>query len=89
MEHKYKYGFATRQIHAGHDKNTYGALCPPIYQTSTFAFGSVEEGGDRFGGVKSGLIYTRLGNPTNELLEKKIASLENGEAAAVTASRCV
>ena len=86
MEHKYKYGFATRQIHAGHDKNTYGALCPPIYQTSTFAFGSVEEGGDRFGGAKSGFIYTRLGNPTNELLEKKIASLENGEAAAVTAS---
>ncbi len=86
MENKKSYGFATRQIHAGHEANTPGALCAPIYQTSTFAFQTVEQGGNRFGGTEGGYIYTRLGNPTNELLEKKLASLENGEAAAVTAS---
>lgn len=80
------YGFATRQIHAGASPDTNGSLCAPIYQTSTFAFSSVEQGGRRFAGEEGGYIYSRLGNPTQTLVEEKMASLENGEAALVTAS---
>ena len=43
-------GFATRQIHVGKEKNAAGALCTPIYQTSTFEFDTVEQGGARFAG---------------------------------------
>ena len=59
-----KKGFATTSIHAGHHKNTAGALSLPIYQTSTFVFDSAEQGGRRFAGEEEGYIYSRLGNPT-------------------------
>lgn len=76
-----KYGFATRAIHAGQypDPQT-GSLATPIYQTSTFTFSSAEQGSARFAGEEAGYIYTRLGNPTQEALEKKMADLEGGEA---------
>ncbi len=79
-------GFATRQIHAGKIENAAGSLCAPIYQTSTFEFASVEQGGARFAGQEGGYIYTRLGNPTLAAVEEKMACLENGEAALCTAS---
>ena len=79
-------GFATRQIHAGKIENAAGSLCAPIYQTSTFEFSSVEQGGARFAGQENGYIYTRLGNPTLTAVEAKMAELENGEAALVAAS---
>lgn len=79
-------GFATRQIHSGKLENTAGALCNPIYQTSTFEFESVEQGGARFAGKESGYIYSRLGNPSQEAVERIIANLEEGEAALATAS---
>ena len=85
MENK-KLGFSTRQIHVGKYKNAAGALCDPIYQTSTFEFDSVEQGGARFAGSESGYIYTRLSNPSTNSVEDKIASLENGEAAMATGS---
>lgn len=78
--------FATRQIHVGKQENTAGTLCDPIYMTSTFAFDSVEQGGRRFAGEEGGYIYTRLGNPSLQAVEEKLASLEGGEAAAVTGS---
>lgn len=81
-----KMGFATRQIHAGKMENSAGALCAPIYQTSTFEFQNVEQGGARFAGEESGYIYTRLGNPTQEAVEIKVAELENAEAALLTSS---
>ena len=81
-----KLGFSTRQIHVGKYKNAAGALCDPIYQTSTFEFDSVEQGGARFAGTESGHIYTRLSNPSTNSVEDKIASLENGEAAMATGS---
>ena len=81
MEMNKDYGFATRQIHAGAAEDSFGALCPPIYQTSTFKFPTVERGGARFSGEEEGFIYTRLGNPTLKMLEDRMASLENGEAA--------
>ncbi len=80
------YGFATRQIHAGARKDQNGSLSYPIYQTSTFAFDNVEQGGARFAGQEGGYIYTRLGNPSLTMLEDRLASLEGAEAALVTAS---
>ena len=79
-------GFATRQIHAGKLSNSAGSLCNPIYQTSTFEFESVEQGGARFAGKEDGYIYSRLGNPTVSSVEMILAELENGEAALATAS---
>ena len=86
MNTEKKLGFATRQIHAGKAKNAAGSLCDPIYQTSTFEFETVEQGGARFAGQEGGYIYSRLGNPTVATVEAKVAELENGEAALATAS---
>ncbi len=79
-------GFATKQIHAGKHENAAGALTPPIYQTSTFEFASVEQGGKRFAGQEPGFIYSRLSNPTVNVAEEKVAALEGGEAALGTAA---
>lgn len=80
-------GFGTKAIHGGNVRDTqYGSLTMPIYQTSTFAFDSCEQGGRRFAGEEGGYIYTRLGNPTTSALENKIAILENGQACAATSS---
>lgn len=79
-------GFATRQIHAGKHDNGVGALCTPIYQTSTFEFDTVQQGGARFAGQEEGYIYSRLGNPSLTQVEEKLAALEGGEAALATAS---
>ncbi|WP_291564134.1 methionine gamma-lyase [Clostridium sp. UBA2485] len=74
-------GFSTKAIHGGAKKNEYGALATPIYQSSTFVFDSAEQGGNRFALEEDGYIYSRLGNPTNSVLEEKLAILEGGEAA--------
>ncbi len=80
-------GFSTRAIHFGHDPYAgAGGLTPPIHVSSTYTFPTAQVGGDRFAGEASGYIYSRLGNPTLELLEKRIASLEGAEAAVTTAS---
>ncbi|OHT00567.1 Chain A, Methionine Gamma-Lyase [Tritrichomonas foetus] len=76
----------TQVIHANHQKDQYGAVVPPIYQTSTFVFDSAEQGGRRFAGEESGYIYTRLGNPTTANLEGKLATLECAESAACVSS---
>lgn len=73
-------GFATRTIHVGAEKNQYGTLASPIYQTSTFVFENAEQGGRRFALEEDGYIYTRLGNPTLNAVEQKLASLEGAEA---------
>ncbi|SFB13007.1 methionine gamma-lyase [Clostridium frigidicarnis] len=79
-------GFATKAIHGGHQKNQFGALTTPIYQTSTFVFDDAEQGGNRFACKEDGYIYSRLGNPTNTVLEEKVALLEGAEACMSTAS---
>ncbi|MET0017313.1 methionine gamma-lyase [Oscillibacter sp.] len=86
MKNEKQLGFSTRQIHAGKEVNSAGSLCTPIYQSSTFEFASVEQGGARFAGKENGYIYTRLGNPSLTQVEAKMASLENGEAALAAAS---
>jgi len=80
-------GFATRAIHHGYDPLEHdGALIPPVYLTSTYAFRSVEEGQRRFRGEEPGYIYSRVGNPTVAVLEARLANLEGGEAALATSS---
>ena len=77
----------TRAIHAGFDPADHrGAVSVPIYQTSTFALPSAEEGAARFAGVSPGLIYTRMGNPTVQALEECVAALEHGHGAIATAT---
>ncbi|NTW56475.1 MAG: methionine gamma-lyase [Chlorobiaceae bacterium] len=80
-------GFSTRAIHSGYDPyEGPGALNPPIYLSSTYTFPTVEDGSARFAGEQEGFVYSRTGNPTTALLEQRIADLEGGEAALVTAS---
>ncbi len=79
-------GFETKMIHAGAPKDSYGSAVVPIYQTSTFAFESAQNGADRFAGRAEGYIYTRIGNPTIRALERNVAELENGADAVATAS---
>jgi len=74
-------GFSTRAVHGGAVKDQYGALATPIHQTATFIFDSAEQGGNRFALKEEGYIYSRLGNPTNTVLEEKLALLEGAEAA--------
>ncbi len=71
-------GFDTKLIHAGDYEDEFGSAVTPIYQTSTFAFKSADQGAKRFKGEEKGFIYTRLGNPTIQALENKLAQLENG-----------
>ncbi|TCP70475.1 methionine gamma-lyase [Baia soyae] len=78
-----EWGFATQAIHGDGTRvaDGTGSLVPPIYQTSTFVFENVEQGARRFSGLEEGYAYTRLGNPTVQLLEEKIASLEGADSA--------
>ncbi|WP_191831050.1 methionine gamma-lyase [Pseudomonas fluorescens] len=80
-------GFATRAIHHGYDPLAHqGSLVPPVYQTATFAFPTVEYGAACFAGEEGGHFYTRISNPTLALLEERMASLEGGEAGLALAS---
>jgi methionine-gamma-lyase len=85
MDHK-KLGFNSKLIHAGSIKDKFGSAIVPIYQTSTFAFESANEGAKCFAGESDGYIYTRIGNPTINALEEVIASLEGGFGAVATSS---
>ncbi len=77
----------TKVTHAGTIPNdTYGAVAPPIYQTSTFKFSSADQGAKRFLGEEPGFIYTRLGNPTTAALQEAVTTLENGSDALATSS---
>ena len=81
------FGFSTRAIHHGYDpKDHHGALVPPIYLSATFAFPTAEYGAACFAGEASGHFYTRISNPTLALLESRMATLENGEAAVAFSS---
>ena len=84
-------GKATQAIHAGEARTSSAEktgmpLLPPIYQNSTFRFATAAEFAEAFQDEESGYVYTRWGNPTQEVLEQKLAVLEAGEAALATAS---
>ena len=79
--------FETNALHAGHDvEKTAGTRAVPIYQTSSYVFNNSEHAAKVFGLEEPGFIYTRLNNPTNDILEQRLATLEGGIGAVVTAS---
>jgi len=79
--------FATQALHAGHDTTqTSGTRAVPIYQTSSYVFNDSDDAAGRFNLSVPGFIYTRLNNPTNDILEQRLAALEGGIAAVATAS---
>jgi O-acetylhomoserine (thiol)-lyase len=80
-------GFDTLALHAGQVADpTTGSRAVPIYQTTSYVFKSTEHAANLFGLKEFGNIYTRLMNPTTNVLEERIAALEGGAAALVTAS---
>ncbi|MGI6199814.1 MAG: O-acetylhomoserine aminocarboxypropyltransferase/cysteine synthase family protein [Christensenellales bacterium] len=82
-----KLHFDTLQVHAGQgvDRETQSRAVP-IYQTTSYVFDDARQAGARFDLKEDGYIYTRLNNPTTDVLEKRVAALEGGAAAVATAS---
>ena len=82
-----QFKFETVQVHGGQviDKETKSRAIP-IYQTTSYVFDDTQDAADLFALKKTGNIYTRIGNPTTDVLEKRIAELEGGVAAVATAS---
>lgn len=79
--------FATEALHAGHDVAlTQGTRAVPIYQSTSYVFNNAEHAANLFSLAETGYIYTRINNPTNDVLEQRLAALEGGIASVVTAS---
>ena len=79
--------FNTKTLHAGHEVDkTQGTRAVPIYQSTAYVFDSAEHAANLFSLAEPGYIYTRLNNPTNDVLEQRLAALEGGIAAVSTAS---
>ncbi|KAG0021005.1 Homocysteine synthase [Podila clonocystis] len=82
-----KHHFDTLQVHAGHSPDSQtNARAVPIYASSSFVFNSSEHGANLFGLKEFGNIYSRIGNPTTDVFEQRIAALEGGVAAVATSS---
>jgi O-acetylhomoserine (thiol)-lyase len=80
-------GFNTRSLHAGQEPDAAtGSRAPPIYQTTSYVFDDADDAAAQFALEAEGYIYSRLMNPTLEMLQGRLASLENGIGAAVTSS---
>lgn len=87
MSQERSLGFNTRSLHAGHKPDAATkARAVPIYQTTSFTFDDTEDAAALFALQKFGNIYTRIMNPTTDVLEQRVASLENGAAALALAS---
>ncbi|MBK1786674.1 bifunctional o-acetylhomoserine/o-acetylserine sulfhydrylase [Prauserella cavernicola] len=81
------WSFETRQIHAGAEPDpATGARATPIYQTTSYVFRDTQHGADLFSLAEPGNIYTRINNPTQDVLEQRVAALEGGVAAVAFAS---
>ena len=79
--------FATKALHEGHDvTKTQGTRAVPLYQSTSFVFNNADHAANLFALAEPGYIYTRLNNPTNDVLEQRMASLEGGIAAVATCS---
>ncbi|MEZ5333988.1 MAG: O-acetylhomoserine aminocarboxypropyltransferase/cysteine synthase family protein [Methanolobus sp.] len=82
-----KYGLSTLALHAGQQADPVtGARAVPIYQTASYTFRDAEHAANLFGLKESGNIYTRLMNPTTDVLEKRVAAIEGGTGALAVAS---
>lgn len=87
MENNKKYSFETLQLHAGQEVDAVtGSRAVPIYQTTSYVFKDAEHAANLFGLKEFGNIYTRIMNPTTDVFEKRIATLEGGVAAVATSS---
>jgi len=79
--------FSTNALHAGHDvTQTAGTRAVPIYQTTSYVFNNSDHAANLFSLKELGFIYTRLNNPTNQILQERLATLEGGTGAVVFAS---
>ena len=78
--------FETLAIHAGRAQDSTNALGTPVHRTAAYLFNSAEHGANLFALKELGNIYTRLMNPTTDVLEQRMAALEGGVAAVATAS---
>jgi O-acetylhomoserine (thiol)-lyase len=84
---QHKFGFSTRQLHAGQQPDpTTGSRAVPIYQTSSYVFKSSDHAAALFALQETGNIYTRIMNPTSDVFEQRIASLEGGVGALAASS---
>ncbi len=82
-----KYGFNTRQLHAGQNPDpTTGSRAVPIYHTTSYQFKNTEHAANLFALSEPGNIYTRIMNPTNDVLEQRVAALEGGVGALAASS---
>ena len=87
MSEQANLNFETLQVHAGQEVDSVtNSRAVPIYQTTSYTFNSSQHGADLFALREFGNVYTRIMNPTNDVLEKRIAALEGGVAALVTGS---
>ncbi len=83
----HQFGFTTRQLHAGQEPDpTTGSRAVPIYQTTSYQFQSTEHAANLFALKEFGNIYTRIMNPTSDVLEQRIAELEGGVGALAAGS---
>jgi len=79
--------FSTNALHAGHDTTLNGGTrAVPIYQSTAYVFNDSDHAANLFSLAETGNIYTRINNPTNDILEQRLAALEGGIASVVTAS---
>ena len=79
--------FSTNALHAGHDTKLHGGTrAVPLYQSTAYVFNNADHAANLFNLSETGYIYTRLNNPTNDVLEQRMAALEGGIAAVVTSS---
>src|SRR5436305_7062660 len=82
-----KFGFNTRSLHAGYTPDPVtGSRAVPIYQTTSYVFKDSAHAASLFALQEFGNVYTRIMNPTTDVLEQRVASLENGVAGLATAS---
>ena len=82
-----QFKLATKALHEGHDvTKTQGTRAVPLYQSTSFVFNNADHAANLFALAEPGYIYTRLNNPTNDILEQRMASLEGGIAAVATCS---
>ncbi len=84
---KHSLAFETRAIHHGYNPHQHhGALNPPVHFSATYAFETVQQGAAAFAGEQPHYIYSRLGTPSQSILEQRLANLESAEAALACAS---
>lgn len=79
-------GINSRLVHGAYHPDDTGAVNVPVYLSSTFAFRDADHGAALFAGEEEGFIYTRIGNPTIDVLERTVADLEGGAGAVATSS---